>query len=45
MPTWQVILLGLIEGLTEYISVSSTGHLLLAERLMGLTRPAALSKF
>jgi undecaprenyl-diphosphatase len=39
MPTWQVILLGLIEGLTEYIPVSSTGHLLLAERLMGFSSP------
>jgi undecaprenyl-diphosphatase len=39
MPTWQVILLGLIEGLTEFIPVSSTGHLLLAGHFLNFQSP------
>lgn len=37
MPDWiAVILLGVIEGITEFIPVSSTGHLLLVEQWLGI---------
>jgi undecaprenyl-diphosphatase len=35
MSWWEALLLGVIEGLTEFLPVSSTGHLTIVEKLLG----------
>jgi len=36
MSWWQAIILGLVQGLTEFLPVSSSGHLVIFSRLLGV---------
>lgn len=43
MNLLQAIFLGLVQGLTEFIPVSSSGHLVLAQKLFGITAAEDIS--
>jgi undecaprenyl-diphosphatase len=45
MNWWQALILGLVEGITEYLPVSSTGHLLVTQRLLGIPANDASDAF
>jgi undecaprenyl-diphosphatase len=35
MPLWEAVLLGIVQGITEFLPISSDGHLVIAQTLLG----------
>lgn len=37
MQWWEALLMGIVQGLTEFLPVSSSGHLMISKELFGVT--------
>lgn len=42
MTLFQAVILGLIQGLTEFLPISSSGHLVIAQKLLGFNEPPVI---
>jgi len=40
ISAWQAFILGVVQGLTEFLPVSSSGHLVIFQSLLGINEPA-----
>ena len=45
MELWQAIILAIVEGLTEYLPISSTGHIILTSALLGINENAFVKDY
>lgn len=42
MNVWQALLLGIVQGATEFLPISSSGHLVMGQTLLGIQVPGVL---
>lgn len=45
MNIFQALILGIVEGVSEFLPISSTGHLILASRIMGISQTEFIKTF
>jgi undecaprenyl-diphosphatase len=45
MEWWQAVLIAIVEGLTEFLPISSTGHMVLVAAAMGIHEDAWVKLF
>jgi len=42
MSVWEALILGIVQGITEFLPISSSGHLVLLQKIFGITEPTLL---